>query len=505
MASSSKKVTLVYFILLALLVIVLRLPAFNQLLDTDSSANAFFARQMLRGEILYDKFHPAHHLPGIYYTFVLAFKLFGDNPVAPQLLLLPIIFICAWLIFLMGRSFFDDFTGMLSAFFYVLGSSQVYLSGMTVEMEQFANLPLIATMLVFLILMRKNARPLQFAGVGVLSAICILYKITFVAPLAAAGIASLINIWLERNQTDSWEKALFRISSVTVGLMLPLILVAVYFASMGLWHRLILIFTFGLNYFNDAAQMGDLIFPRPFGYPLFIIGMNNSTLLIIGLFGTYRLVHRALPLRTQENLTDFTLAVWLVISFALTGMRGGGFFHYVLVVIPPLALASGVEISSAYKRWQTTKSNKQAFIGASIMAVLITVNFLWRNYDLYRQYYIPNKSGQEFSYQSSHEDRQTAVINYIKSNTTPDDFIYVWGINMHLYYYADRLPPIDILWPSYISATGPPERIFNARTKYIIVDNAQIFFRPQWLIDELEPNYHLETIINGMEIYRRSH
>jgi len=55
----------------------------------------------------------------------------------------------------------------------------------------------------------------------------------------------------------------------------------------------------------------------------------------------------------------------------------------------------------------------------------------------------------------------------------------------------------------YVSATGPPERIFNARTKYIIVDNAKIFSRPAWLLTGLEQNYQLETTINGMEIYRR--
>ena len=74
---------------------------------------------------------------------------------------------------------------------------------------------------------------------------------------------------------------------------------------------------------------------------------------------------------------------------------------------------------------------------------------------------------------------------------------------MQLYYYADRLPPIDILWPSYVSATGSPERIFNPRTKYIVVDDANIFSRPQWLINGLNQDYDLEIVIEKLEIYRR--
>jgi len=202
-------------------------------------------------------------------------------------------------------------------------------------------------------------------------------------------------------------------------------------------------------------------------------------------------------------LTDLTLAFWLISSFALAGLRGGGFAHYVLVVIPPLALMGGIEISLSYQRWLVTSSKKQAFVGASVMAALIIMNSLWMNYDLYLQY-IPGKSAQisyENSYYQHYQDSQKAIINYIKSHTKPDDFIYIWSTNLQEYYYADRLPPIDILWPEYVTATGLPERIFTPRTKYIVVDD--IKKRPQWLLDGLDQSYYLESTIYGTEIYGR--
>jgi hypothetical protein len=499
MVSLSKRKTLIYFIVLTLLVVALRLPSINLLLDTDSSANAFFARQMLRGEILYDKFHPAHHLPGIYYTFVLAFKLFGDNPAAPKLLLIAFMLAGAWLIFLMGHAFFNDFAGVLGALFYILSSSQLYLAGMTAEMEHFANLSLIATMFLCLILLRRKSPAAQFIWVGMLGAICILYKIIFVGSLTAAGIAILIGAWLERNQIGNGRKLFSRLSLMAIGSMLPLIFVGGYFASIGLWQRLLLVFKLGFNYINDTSLI--VVFPKPFGFPLFMIAMNNIALLAFGLIGTYRLVRRSIPLRTPENLTDFTLVLWLIISLALAGFRGGGFPHYPLIAIPPLALITSVEISLNYQRWQITSSKKHAALGAGIMITLIVANFLWRNYDLYRLF-IPAGAGQETSYQSSKE-QQNELFNYITSHTTSDDFIYIWSINIQSYYYADRLPPIDILWPQYVSATGPSERIFNPRTKYIVVDDVKIFSRPQWLLNGLDQNYRLETVINGMEIYRR--
>lgn len=174
-----KKQNWILFAALALALLLLRLPSFEMPLDPDSSANAFFASHMLRGETLYDKFHPGHHLPGIYYTFELAFLLFGDNPVAPKLLLFPWALACAWLMYLMGRSFFDNRTGILSAFFFVLISSQRWVTGMTVEMEHFANLSLIAGVFITILLLRKRAPAWQFIWVGMLGAVSILYKVVF--------------------------------------------------------------------------------------------------------------------------------------------------------------------------------------------------------------------------------------------------------------------------------------------------------------------------------------
>lgn len=504
-----KKETLFYLIVFALLVILLRLPGFNMILDTDSSVNAFFARHMMQGEVLYDKYHPAHHLPGIYYTFLLAFTLFGDNPIAPRALLILFIIPNTWLIYWMGREFFDQRAGILGGFFYVLITSQLTLSGTSAEMEHFANFPLTATMFLFLILIKKNAPAIKFVWVGVMAAVCILYKVTFVGSLAAVGFSLFIGVWLEKNQPDTIKKYFSRFAAIALGVILPLIMVGGYFASLGLWQRFLLIFSLGFNYFGDTAlmgTMGGILFPRPFGFPLFMVAMNNFAILVFGLFGAYRLTRHAGSSDPHKKLIDLALVLWLVISFALAGMRGGGFAHYTLVVCPPLALIAGVELSLAYERWAKTSSQRQAIVGVTIMVFLVFGLYVWRNFELYLPY-LAKLSAQvsyEETYDQFYQRRQELLIDYVKSHTTPDDFIYVWSTHLQHYYYADRLPPIDILWPEYVSATGDPQRIFDPRTKYIFVDSEKLRERPDWLIEGLELNYHLETIIHDQEIYRRN-
>ena len=106
-----------------------------------------------------------------------------------------------------------------------------------------------------------------------------------------------------------------------------------------------------------------------------MFAMNNIALLVFGLFGTYHLIRRAILLRAPEHLTDLTLVFWLIISLALAGFRGGGFPHYPIPAILPLALMAGIEISLNYQSWKTTSTKKQALFGAGIMTALIFINF----------------------------------------------------------------------------------------------------------------------------------
>jgi 4-amino-4-deoxy-L-arabinose transferase-like glycosyltransferase len=501
------------FLVLALLVVILRIPSFDLPLDADSGVNAFFARQIIRGETLYDKFHPAHHLPGIYYTFVTAFEIFGDHPTALKLLLLPFVIMEVWLIFWIGHLFFNDLTGLLAALFFALGTSQIHLDGLTDQMELFANLPLIINMFILMTLLRSNPSARQYIWVGIVGAICILYKIVFVAPLMVAGIAICLLFWLERDVPGSGRHFLSRIVWTGIGTILPLLSVAGYFATKGLWQRVALVFTLGFNYLGDADTFGNLTFSIPFGYPLFMMVLNNAAMLVCGVFGMGLLILRAIPLKSREDLIGMVIALWMIISFMLAGLRGGGYAHYILTTIPPLALAAGYGITKAYERWKAA-SPTRAFISTALITGLIILFFYVTNNDLYRSYF-PYKQGlisaEEFSARISNFSVADVrpIANYLQVHTEKQDYIYIWSTDVQLYYLADRTPPIDILWTDYISATGPAERIFHENTKYIVVRKLKManrpeFPRPQWFVDGLARNYTLETTLGNHEIYRRS-
>ena len=167
---------------------------------------------------------------------------------------------------------------------------------------------------------------------------------------------------------------------------------------------------------------------------------------------------------------------------------------------------ASIEMSGIYQRWKIS-SEKLANLGRSAFIALVIFLSLWSNYSLYHDYamYKLSRISHDKFLQSVYGEGFAAqqISNYLKAHTSPDDFIYLWSIHVNVYYYADRQPPIDILWPTYIGATGSPSRIFNARTKYIVLDIPKGGQNPQWLTDGLAANYELETVIEGSEIYRR--
>jgi hypothetical protein len=92
---------------LSLLVILLRLPSLDHPFDNDSAANAYHARLIVQGEPLYGLHHPAHHLPGVYYTYALAFSLLGDNVWAVKFLLLGWTIATVYLLYRLGSLLID--------------------------------------------------------------------------------------------------------------------------------------------------------------------------------------------------------------------------------------------------------------------------------------------------------------------------------------------------------------------------------------------------------------
>lgn len=275
----------VIVIALLLLVILFRLPSLEQPFDNDSGANAYHARLIVRGEPLYGTHHPAHHLPAAYYTYALAFLLFGDSVWAVKFLLILWTIATVYLLYRTGTLLMDRATGLLAAFFYIILSSNVDLFGTTAEIEQFANLPRVAAVWAIVRLTsRRRVASWKFVFVGLLSAGAFLFKAVYLSPLAMVCYMLLLELWRNRKSPDSWKETLMRGAWVGLGFVAGLSLTVAYFATLGSLPRLLLVFTLGQEYmtYRIVNSLVSRYWPL---LPFIGLGKSNIVLLVCSLCG----------------------------------------------------------------------------------------------------------------------------------------------------------------------------------------------------------------------------
>lgn len=496
-------------IILALLVILLRLPSLEHPFDNDSAANAYHARLIVRGEPLYSSHHPAHHLPAVYYIYALAFVLFGDRVWSVKFLLLVWTIVTLYLLYQLGTFLIGKIAGLFAAIFYAILSAHLWMWGNSAEIELFANLPRIASFLVLIYLTKsyplshQPALTWKFVFVGLLSAVTFLFKAIYVSPLILTGIVLVMELWPNRTRMDAWRITLLRGFWVGTGFAAGLLITASYFAFLGLLPRLWLVFTLGQTY----THLPTIEFQYTIFYPLVGLGYNNLALLTFSLAGLIII----LTDKTRRSTNLLLVVMWYILSFIEAGALVRVFrFYYYLLIVPSLALLAAWfllkiyrDLSRLYRPW----------VAPTVLGVLLATTFIVstvQNFNFY-YHYIRYKVGQEtfrdFLQYGSPFGPQLIQLqelaDYIQQRTIPADNIYYWSEDVQLYYLADRRCAIDIIWSLYVDATGPRQRIFAPNTKYVIIDTS----RPQadwfWLYPELTRNYNLETVIYGQEIYRR--
>ena len=496
-----------------LIAILLRLPALEMPIDNDGGARAYHARLILAGEPLYGTHHTGHHLPAIYYTYAAALALFGDSAWSIQFLLLLWTLPTLYFLYRLAYEVTDDEgTAVLATLFYAILSAHLQLWGQTAETELFANLPRITAVWLLVVLLKRQKPAWHYVGVGLLAVLAFLYKAVYLSPLMLAGFALLI-MWQRKRKELAGAKWLWqRFGWLAAGFVAGLLPVAVYFASQGLWDRLLLVFTLGQSYGADNALSPEvasgavrwLLYPL---LPLFGLAVNNAALLIFSLAGALLIFINA----SSRQTPLLWLGLWYLLSFVEAGINLELFAHYYLLIAPPLAVLAAWLLRKLYKDILAAKNMRMATAVFGTLFVIALVISAWENSN-YAQNYLRYKMGQatlhEFVEQGwpGFGERLTRVArlaDYVSSRTQPDDQLYYWSEDVQLYYLINRRPPIDMIWPIDIVASGPPQRILESQTSYIIVDERREPTPPDWLTAALATEYSLEAHFEEQLVYRR--
>ena len=506
-------------LLLLLLVILVRLPSIPQPFDNDSGASAYHAQLILQGEPLYGTHHPGHVLPGIYYTYAFVFSLFGKNTQALKIFLIGWVWVNSWLMFQIGKRVKDWPAGVFAAIFFILASASTAVAGDTGETEMFANLPITLTIWLGIELIRKRSHPLAFTLVGISGAISFLYKPVYISSLASICLGLFLFHLMEYSR-KSWLELAQKAIAILLGVLLVFGLVIAYFTSVGFLSRFLLAITLGSEY---ISQTNTVPFYFTFLIAPILLARANIMIVLLGIYGAIRqsvTLPQTLKSDRNSGIISITILLWLITSIVAAGFSKLSFPHYSLLALPPLALLSSIEISTLFINFQPNQfvlTSRKVLIGiALLLAVLITSIFSARDYiGGFLRYSASQISLEEFVSEDTMMgiDRINAVhiAEYIQTHTNLDDYIFNWTDEAEIYFLSGRRSSSDSILPIYISRLGPPERVFTAKPKYILVGRVLmtgIYFDrnviPNWLLEELTKSYQLETTLGNHQIYRRN-
>ncbi len=499
---------------LILLVLLLRAPSFYVPFENDSGDHAYHGRLILRGEPLYGEHHPDHHMPGVFYTYALAFGLFGESVAAIKGVLLVWIMATVYLIYRLGRRAANRRVGLLAALGAALLFATWELSAFSARTELFVVLPQVGVALLLAGRKQNGGDYGRFLSIGLLAGLAFLFKANYViAPAGLVVVGLLWDLWTERQ----WKVAFGRGITAVLGVAAVVLPVLLYFAAIGLLDRLLVVFQIGEKYLS-ARQHPFFTGPEHrILVPLAVLARSNMLPLVTAIAGWLFIPLTRRQRSRTENGQLALLMAWFGLAFVETNVSSSYLQHYYVMFIPSVTLLAAWFVDKLVRDVGRKWGQKgETAVLVSLYSLIVLVNFL-PNLTFYREYgryALGQQSYDDFLVNGLPDEAGVVALEmqdlgtYIQAHTRPDDTIYFWSNFMELYFLADRHAVIDTIWPIAVSVTGADvhkrEQIFTATM--IIIDNYTIVgveTMPDWLAAGLAAKYELVGEVDGRLVYRR--
>ncbi|HEY2437856.1 MAG TPA: glycosyltransferase family 39 protein [Solirubrobacteraceae bacterium] len=386
-------------VLAGLAIIVAHMPSFvHRLLDGDEAIYGSIAVLMNMGGPLYGAGGVDNKPPGVFWTYALTFRLFGDYQMTAihGVAFIALAATCL-VLFAIARTIGGNRAGVLAALFYGVLTAAGNPRLLAANTEVFMMLPLSASVLLML------RRSWFWSGLLLVAAGAFRQSAAANVLLVALGL-----FWLEAPSTRV-RAAISLAGGLVAGVWIGLGLIAITGSLAGFWRWTIQT----LVGYASASWTPAYVWSRardsivPFVVDMAVIWIAALVLAV-----------RWRALSVQARL----VVVWLGLGMA--GSLAGGHlsWHYFIQAMGPLAVLAAL----AFDRFPLPRAVAAAAIaGIAIPAVA------WWAFDL---------TADPLTYDFSPPAPQhQAVAAYISTNTSPSDRVFVWGDWAALYVESDRV------------------------------------------------------------------
>jgi hypothetical protein len=479
----------VWAVAVAVVVVVAHAPSFfHRLLDGDEAIYGSIAALMNLGGRLYAEGGVDNKPPGIFWVYAATFHVAGAYQMtAIHAVGLIVMLATCWLLFAIGRSLYGMRAGLLAALIYGVFTAAGNPRLLAANTEIFMMLPLTASFL--LMLQRK-----WFLSGALLVAAGAFRQVAAINLL----IVPLALVLMEPPPRRLRAFGLF-VGGTAGALLVGAALIAITGSVLGFWD-----WTVGTLYgYASVNWTPTLVLMRaqdsvvPFVLTAIVVWVAAIA---------FALRWKRVPPAAQ------LIVAWLAVSIVGSLAAGHLSWHYFIEVMGPLALLAAFAID------QALETPRRRMVAAAVIAGLALPMAGWGVFDI-----VADPLTYDFKAPPpAHE----AVAAYIRSNTRPQDRVFVWGVWPALYVESDRLmasrfpgflrgfargsnlPPNNwdtssVVWPALREdlMRNPPALIVDTAP----ADWSDFSMYPMSnypvLAGYVAAGYHVKTTIDGVVIY----
>lgn len=431
-------------------------------------------RALLSGKILYQEIWD-NKPPFLYIIYAITV---GDLYAVKLLSLISGVLSVLAFYLLSTKLFVKNTTRYFAVFTYAILFGTPLLEGNIANAENFMMLPVILAG-YYILYYRQSRKVGQLVVSGLLLSIVISTKIVGIFDFLAFTTFLLI--------ADYSEKIKFKFKPYflyLVALTPPFIIFSIYFFVNGAF----------IDFVNA-------VFIQNVSY----VGEENSFLIPMGtlVFKTILLTLFILLLTfLSKKITKVTLFIYLWVGFGIYNalFSDRPYTHYLLVLLPAFCLLVG--------HFLEHQKNKVTFL-----LILIILFFAYFHFKVYKKtisyYYnfvtfVTNKT-DIISYErffDSNTPRDYTIANFINSNASSNDEVFLWSDSAQIYALSNKLPISKYIVAYHIKFYKNAdiitrEKIEQAKPKYII-QTAEGNIE-----NDILSSYELRYIMEGVRIYER--
>lgn len=420
------------YALYAALIIVIGFFAFVRVrlstmpLERDEGEYAYAGQLILHGIPPY-RFAYNMKLPGTYAAYALIMAVFGDTVAGIHLGVMLVNATATFLVFLLGKYLHGPLVGVVSACTYALLSTRSSVLGLQGHATHFVVLAELAGILLLLHAIETGRRALLFLS-GVALGLAFLMK---QPGIVFAVFAFLYWLWIER--TGSRRRLAAGSAIFLCGVAVPFAFTCMILYRAGVFRE------FWFWTFSYARAYGSILSLRDGWKELRVVGpWVIRPFLIWGIAA----VGLTAMLWNRKVRRRSTFSVGFLL-FSFTAVCPGLYFrpHYFIVLLPAIALWTGIAIAAAQDRLRSQSKRWLAYIPLTsfIIACGFSIHGHWNVY--FRLDPLAVYGREHDSQGSGCADgcvQSAAAGEYIRTHSSESDEVAVLGSEPAIYFYAHR-------------------------------------------------------------------